>query len=74
MPKRGIPAHTMLKFFKQVEDIRVSKVAQFELKKVLEELSERIAKKSLLYARHARRRTVLPEDIELAIKELFLKS
>lgn len=48
---------------------RVSEDAKSELKKMLEEYGETIAERAIIYARHAKRKTIKTEDILLAVKQ-----
>jgi len=49
---------------------RVGDDAAEELRRILEELAERVGKKAKDLATHAGRKTVKAEDIRLAIKEI----
>lgn len=50
---------------------RVSETAAKELAKVLENVGIKIAKESIDYAMHAGRKTVKPEDIEIAARKVL---
>jgi histone H3/H4 len=52
---------------------RVSEAAAKELAKALEEIGVKIAKEALDYAMHAKRKTVKPEDIEIATRKVIGK-
>jgi len=70
MAKRGIPMHSMGKIIASETELRVSSDAKLAMKMHLEEFTEKIAKKAILYAKHAKRKTVLKEDVDLAIEEI----
>lgn len=70
MAKRGIPLYSTGKIINEETDLRVSQEAKFTLKNHLETLTKQIAKKAITFAKHAKRKTVLKEDLELAIEEL----
>ncbi|MFH1722970.1 MAG: histone family protein [Candidatus Altiarchaeota archaeon] len=62
-----IPVAPVERIIRDIDpDIRVSTSAAEVLRDVLEERALEVAKKAVQYARHARRKTVKPEDIELA--------
>jgi histone H3/H4 len=71
MAERGIPEHSIGRLFKQIEDIRVSRESKLELKTRLEAWAEAIALRALVYMNHAKRKTMLKQDVELAIKDIF---
>ena len=48
---------------------RVSEEAKRVFRDIIEELAEELAKKAVDLARHAKRKTVKPEDVKLAAKE-----
>lgn len=50
---------------------RVGDDAAEELRRILEELAERIGKKAKDLASHAGRKTVKAEDVRLAVKEMI---
>lgn len=50
---------------------RVSETAAEELAKVLDELGVKIAKEAIDYAKHAKRKTVKAEDIEIAARKVI---
>jgi len=49
---------------------RVSKLAKVEAAKILENLTEKIVKKSILLAEHSGRKTIKEKDISLAYHHL----
>jgi len=67
MPKK-FPTYPLIQILKKAGAERVSKEAIEELKKIVFELSEKIAKDAVSFAKHAKRKTVRKEDVELAIK------
>lgn len=50
---------------------RVSEAAAEELAKVLDEVGIKIAKEAIDYAKHAKRKTVKAEDIEIAARKVI---
>lgn len=75
MPKKriegAIPLAAMEKIIKAVNPaIRVSDRSKAAMKKELEDLAAKIAAKSINNAKHAGRKTVTDEDIELAVQPL----
>jgi DNA-binding protein len=62
------PMHRMIK--KGGAD-RVSDEAAKELRKVLEEVGVRIAREALDFTKHAHRKTVKAEDIQIAVRKLL---
>jgi len=66
----ALPLATFEKILKEAgKDIRVSKHAAEEMTKVIEEISRQIAADALELARHANRKTILEQDVELAYKK-----
>ena len=65
-----LPLATFEKILKESgKDIRVSKKAAEEMIKVVEEVSRQLAGDALELARHANRKTILEQDVELAYKK-----
>lgn len=65
-----LPLATFEKILKESgKDIRVSKRAAEEFIKVVEEISRQLAADALELAKHANRKTILEQDIELAYKK-----
>jgi len=62
------PMHRMIK--KGGAD-RVSDEAAKELRKVLEEVGVRISREALDFTKHAHRKTVKAEDIQIAVRKLL---
>jgi histone H3/H4 len=60
----------MYRIMKKSGADRVSDDAADELRKVLEEVGERIAKQAVDLSVHAGRKTVKPEDIRFAAKNI----
>jgi histone H3/H4 len=67
-PEFGLAA--MYRIMKKSGADRVSDDAADELRKVLEEVGERIAKQAVDLSVHAGRKTVKPEDIRFAAKNI----
>jgi len=61
-----LSTRSMERILKKTGAKRVSDKASAELKNVLEKTAETIAKKAWKLAQHAKRRTILDEDIKLA--------
>ena len=70
MAKRGIPLHSIGRIITDETELRVSQEAKLALQTHLEDLTKEIAKKAILFSKHAKRKTILKEDLELAIEEL----
>ena len=68
-PEFGLAA--MYRVMKKSGAERVSDDAAEELRKVLEDISERIAKQAVDLSLHAGRKTVKPEDIRFACKNVI---
>ena len=68
-PEFGLAA--MYRVMKKSGAERVSDDAADELRKVLEEVAERIAKQALDLSLHAGRKTIKPEDIRFAAKNVI---
>lgn len=67
----ALPLAAMEKIIKSVNpSIRVSDKSKMALKKALESLAVKIASKSISNARHAGRKTVTHDDIDLAVEPL----
>ena len=65
---RLIPLATMEQILKKAGAIRVSEDAKKELKEALENYADKISVKAIEFSKHAKRRTVLGEDVRLAEK------
>ncbi len=70
MVKRGIPEHSMGILIHKLENIRASIGAKKILKDKLEEYTEKIAERAVIYMNHAGRKTLMASDIKLAILDL----
>jgi histone H3/H4 len=68
-PEFGLAA--MYRVMKKSGAERVSDDAADELRKVLEEVAERIAKQAVELSVHAGRKTIKPEDIRFAAKNVI---
>ncbi len=71
MPKRGIPPHSIGRMFGKMGSLRVSKASKQALAVQLEQWTTEIAKRAVMYMKHARRKTLLEEDVERAIEDVF---
>jgi histone H3/H4 len=67
-PEFGLAA--MYRIMKKTGAERVSDDAADELRKVLEEVAERIARQAAELSTHAGRKTIKPEDIRFASKNV----
>ena len=68
-PEFGLAA--MYRVMKKSGADRVSDDSADELRKVLEEVAERIAKHAVELSLHAGRKTIKPEDVRLAAKNVI---
>jgi DNA-binding protein len=66
---RLIPLATMEQILKKAGAPRVSEEAKKELKNALENYANKISIKAIELSKHAKRRTVLGEDVRLAARE-----
>lgn len=66
---RLIPLATMEQLLKKHGAPRVSEDAKEVMKEALEEYAKKISLKAIEFCKHAKRRTVLGEDVRLAVKE-----
>jgi len=76
MPRRTrvdapLPYAPFGKILREEGAYRVSRGAVEELHDIAEKLSREIAREAVELARHAGRRTIEREDIDLAVKRLF---
>ena len=68
-PEFGLAA--MYRIMKKAGADRVSDDAANELRKVLEEVAERIAKQAVDVSIHAGRKTIKPEDVRFVAKNVI---
>lgn len=66
-----IPTAATHRIIKKAGADRASEDAAKELSKVLEEVGIRIAKEALDYTAHAKRKTVMAEDIRMVMKRIM---
>lgn len=64
-----IPKLPLSRILKEAGAKRVSDESMAQFSQTLKEYGKEIAKKAVVYAEHAERRTVLKEDVEFAIKQ-----
>jgi len=65
----GISRNTAKRIIENCGASRVSKDAAGELAKIIDDVAERIIKNAKEYAKHAKRKTIIKEDIRRAIKD-----
>ena len=65
--EQELPTITMEKLLKDAGAHRVSESAKEELRRVLEQEAIDVAKQAIVLAKHAGRKTVKKEDIQLAL-------
>jgi len=68
MTDKILPLAAMEKLLKLGGADRVGEDAKEALKSVLEEKATEVSKKAMVYALHAKRKTIKAEDIKLAIR------
>ena len=73
MAKKDIQLAPMHRIIKKAGAARVSDEAANELRIVLEDVGINIAKDALDFTRHAHRKTVKAEDIQIAAKKFLRK-
>ena len=71
MAKKDLQLAPMHRIIKKAGADRVSDEAARELREVLEEVGVKVAKEALDFTRHAHRKTVKAEDIQIAVKKLL---
>lgn len=65
-----LPLAPVGRIIKNAGAIRVSEEAKEALANFLEEYGEEISRKAILLSKHAKRVTIKPSDIDLALKEI----
>jgi DNA-binding protein len=65
---RLMPLASMENLIKEAGAERVSEDAKVEMKRIIEEYAIAIAEKAIKFASHAKRKTIKPEDLKLALK------
>jgi histone H3/H4 len=68
MSEPKIRKNTLIKLARKAGIKRISKEALMELEGFIIEMTEKISKKAIEFANHAKRMTVKKEDIELATR------
>lgn len=71
MAKKDLQLAPMHRMIKKGGADRVSDEAAKELRKVLEEVGVRISREALDFTKHAHRKTVKAEDIQIAVRKLL---
>ena len=65
-----LPKAATIRIIEKAGALRVADAAGDVLIEVLEEYGKKIAQKAIIYAEHAKRRTVKASDVKLAAKDL----
>jgi DNA-binding protein len=71
LAKKDLQLAPMHRIIKKAGADRVSDEAAKELRQVLEEVGVRIAREALDFTKHAHRKTVKAEDIQIAVRKLL---
>jgi histone H3/H4 len=71
LAKKDLQLAPMHRMIKKAGADRVSDEATKELRQVLEEVGVRIAREALDFTKHAHRKTVKAEDIQIAVRKLL---
>ena len=68
--KPELPLHTILRLSKELGAERISKEAALEISDYLIAEFGKIIKFSDKFARHAERKTIMPDDVKLAVEKI----
>jgi len=71
LAKKDLQLAPMHRIIKKAGADRVSDEAAKELREVLDEVGVKIAKEALDFTRHAHRKTVKAEDIQIAVRKVL---
>jgi len=71
LAKKDLQLAPMHRIIKKAGADRVSDEAAKELRQVLEEVGVRLAKEALDFTKHAHRKTVKAEDIQIAVRKIL---
>ena len=71
LAKKDLQLAPMHRIIKKAGADRVSEEALKELRVALEDVGVRIAKEALDFTRHAHRKTVMAEDIQIVVRKLL---
>jgi len=71
LAKKDLQLAPMHRIIKKAGADRVSDEAARELREVLDEVGVKIAKEALDFTRHAHRKTVKAEDIQIAVRKIL---
>jgi histone H3/H4 len=71
LAKKDLQLAPMHRIIKKAGADRVSDEAAKELREVLDEVGVKIAKEALDFTRHAHRKTVKAEDIQIAVRKIL---